>query len=383
MKILIMSVTAGEGHNSTAKALRARFTESGAECDILDTYGYVSPAVANSINKGYLFVSSKVKGGYRIGYRLAEKRQRLEFTNMPLSRLVNMPFAHEIAEYIRERQPDAIVFTHPFAGVILDNLKWKENLRVPTVGILTDFVFHPYWEECTRNDYVVIPSDALRFQGYRKGFSDAQLLPYGIPIHPKFAASESRENARRKLGLAPDVPTVLLMGGSMGYGHMAETLARLDKIDIKQDFQMLVVCGNNAKAKAEIDAMTTRHRMIAYGFVQNVDEMMDASNLIVTKPGGLTTSEALAKRLPMIIVNPIPGQEQRNADFLLNSGAAVSTNTVCGVDELVCRLLSDPRRLEAMEQCIDTLRHPNSTADVCTFVLRLAKEYHEKERTHD
>lgn len=375
MKILIMSVTAGEGHNSTAKALRACFTENGAECDILDTYGYVSPAIANSINKGYLFVSSKVKGGYRIGYRLAEQRQRLELTNMPLSRLVNMPFAHEIADYIADTKPDAIVFTHPFAGVILDNLKWKENLRIPTVGILTDFVFHPYWEECTRNDYVVIPSPALRFQGYRKGFSDGQLLSYGIPIHPKFAVSTPKEEARRKLGLDPSLPTVLLMGGSMGYGHMAETLSNLDQIDMAQDFQMIVVCGNNAKAKAEIDAMTPRHRLLSYGFVQNVDELMDAASLIVTKPGGLTTSEALAKCLPMIIVNPIPGQEQRNADFLLNSGAAVSTNTVCGVDELVCRILDDPGRLDAMERCIATLRRPNSTRDVCDFVLRLAKEH--------
>lgn len=372
MKILIMSVTAGEGHNSTAKAMRAYFTAHGAECDILDTYGYVSPAIARSINKGYLWVSSKAKGAWKLGYRLAEKRKpkndELEFT---VAQIVNMPFLHEIGDYIRMNCPDAIVFTHPFSGVILDILKREGKITVPTVGILTDFIFHPYWEDCTANDYVVMPSPALRFQAYRKGFRDSQIRSFGIPINPKFSTSVPQAEARVRLGLEPGTRTVLLMGGSMGYGNMGKTLAALDGLPESVGFQIIAVCGNNEKAKAQIESMQTSRRVLPLGFVDYVDLLMDAADCIVTKPGGLTTSEALAKRLPMIIVNPIPGQETRNAEFLLNSGAAVSANKVCSVDELVCRILEEPQRLSAMRLCIDELRRPDSTRDVCEFVMGL------------
>lgn len=374
MKILIMSVTAGEGHNSTAKAMRAYFTEHGATADILDTYGYVSPAIAKSINKGYLWVSSRAKGAWKLGYRLAEKRKpmsdSLEFTS---SEIVNLPFWHEIGDYIELHRPGAIVFTHPFSGVILDILKRKNKVAVPTVGILTDFIFHPYWEDSTANDYIVMPSPALRFQAYRKGFTDAQLRSDGIPIHPKFAVSIPPEDARARLGLDPDMRTVLLMGGSMGYGNMADTLAALDALPESLPFQIIAVCGNNARARAQIEKMETKRRVLALGFVDYVDLLMDAADCIVTKPGGLTTSEALAKRLPMVIVNPIPGQEARNAEFLLNSGAAVSTNKVCSVDELVCRLFEEPQRLASMQMCIDELRRPDSTKNVCEFVMSLAR----------
>ena len=374
MKILILSVTAGEGHNSTARAMRSCFIESGAQCDILDTYGYVSPAIAHSINKGYLFVSSRAKEAYRIGYRLAEKRHAGGDAEFSAIQLTNLPVAHEIGAYIRRNAPDAVLFTHPFAGLILDILKKQGRLTVPTVGVLTDFIFHPFWEDCTSCSYVVMPSSALRFQAYRKGFADEQLLSFGIPISPKFAHSIPKEEARASLGLDPAAKTVLLMGGSMGYGHMTDTVRALDAIPEPEPLQLIAVCGNNARAKRQMDALHARHRLLVFGFTDQVDVLMDASDCIVTKPGGLTTSEALAKRLPMVIVDPIPGQETRNTEFLLNSGAAAAANKVCGADELVWRILNEPGRLDAMRACITPLSHPESSRDVCRFVLGLGAQ---------
>lgn len=378
MKILIMSVTAGEGHNSTARAMRDYFTEHGAQAEILDTYGYVSPAVMRSINNTYLWVSSHAKNAWKVGYSLAEKRHTLKELEYTPVQILQMPFVHEIHEYLERSAPDAIVFTHPFSGLILDVLKHEGKIHMPTIGILTDFTFHPYWEDCTHNDYVVIPSPALRFQAYRKGFADRQILSYGIPIHPKFAAGESQQQARQALGLDPALPTLLLMGGSMGYGNMANSLSALDEMQTDADFQIICVCGNNAKAKAQIDALKTRRRVLNLGFVDYVERLMDASDCIVTKPGGLTTSEALAKRLPMIIVNPIPGQEARNAEFLLNSGVAVAVNKMCTMEELVCRLFESERRRDAMRLSIEELRRPNSTRDVCEFVISQAHAFSEQ-----
>ena len=372
MKIIIMSVTAGEGHNSTARAMRDYFTANGVQAEILDTYGYVSPAVMKSINKSYLWVSSHAKNAWKLGYRLAEKRRTLKEMEFTPAQIVQMPFVLEIRDYLRLAAPDAVIFTHPFAGLILDVLKREKKITVPTVGILTDFTFHPYWEDCTSNDYVVIPSMALRHQAYRKGFRQEQLRDFGIPIHPKFSVSVSKEEARRSLELDPHLPTLLLMGGSMGYGNMTDTLTMLDQLETGSDFQIICVCGNNAHAKAQIDRLQTRRKVLNLGFVDYVDRLMDASDCIVTKPGGLTTSEALAKQLPMIIVNPIPGQETRNMEFLLNNGTAVAVNKMCTVEELVCRLFENENRMAAMRACIQDLRRPDSTKNVCDFVMGLA-----------
>ena len=374
MKILILSMTAGEGHNSAARAMREYFLSKDVDCEVVDTYGYISPAFSNSFNKGYLFITRRAKRAYGLGYEIAEKRTPPKITEITPAQILNLPITMEVRQCIERARPDAVVFTHVFVGMMLDTLKQSGKICVPTVGILTDFIFHPYWEDCTDNDYVVIPAASLRHQGVRKGFREEQLLPLGIPIAPRFAETMDKASARASLGLDPALPVVLLMGGSMGFGRMADSVAALDRLALNTDFQMIAVCGNNKKMQEKIASIEgdLKHPILNLGFARNVDRLMDASDCIVTKPGGLTTSEALAKRLPMVIVNPIPGQEMRNTEFLLNSGTAVAANNMCGVEELVLELLTDPTRRRAMESCIETLRRPDSTRDVCRFVMQLA-----------
>ena len=376
MKILILSMTAGEGHNSAARAMREYFTERGAACEVVDTYGYISPAISSSINKGYLWLTKRAKRAYGLGYEIAERRTPLKGVEMTPAQVLNLPITREVRQCIEDFAPDAVVFTHVFVGMMLDTLKQSGKIRVPTVGILTDFIFHPYWEDATDNDYVVIPAESLTQQGRRKGFRKEQMLPFGIPISPRFSETTDKAAARASLGLDPTLPTVLLMGGSMGFGRIADSVAALDRLAGETDFQMIAVCGNNKKMHEKIASIEgdLRRPILNLGFSHSVDRLMDAADCIVTKPGGLTTSEALAKRLPMVIVNPIPGQEMRNAEFLLNSGTAVSENGVCGVEELVLELLTNPTRRAAMESCIETLRRPNSTKDVCEFVMSLARD---------
>lgn len=374
MKVLIMSVTAGEGHNSTAKAMRNEFESRGVECEILDAINYVSPVIATFIAEGYLLVTEKAKVAYQIGYELAEKRKNILMDYSPME-LLNMIFTNELKEVFQGDRFDAVVFTHSFAGMMLNLMKKKYNLTIPTVGILTDFTFHPYWENCTRNDYVVIPDRMLRFQGLRKGFRDDQLLPLGIPINPKFSVKMPKTEARRSLGLDFDEnkKMILVMGGSMGYGNIAETVKRIDLLEIERDFHIYVVCGNNEEAREDVCALegTMRHSMTVVGFVDYISTLMDAADCIVTKPGGLTTSESLAKGLPMVIVNPIPGQEQRNTEFLVNKGAAVWASKSCPIEECLYSLLSSEERLSGMVQCVNALAKPNSSKDVCSFVIDL------------
>jgi processive 1,2-diacylglycerol beta-glucosyltransferase len=159
------------------------------------------------------------------------------------------------------------------------------------------------------------------------------------------------------------------MSGSMGYGNISQLITKIDEIDT--DFQIIAVCGNNKHAKHKIDGMTTKKKVFCYGFANNVDLMMDASDCIVTKPGGLTTSEALAKNLPIIMVNPIPGQEERNVEFLLNNGLAINVTDTSPIDEVLYQLFLYPEKLENMVKNIKLVGKPNASSDLSDFIINL------------
>ena len=372
MNFLILSVTAGEGHNSTAKALKTELEARDSYCTIVDTFDYVSPELAKIISEGYLLVTERAKYAYKIGYSLAEKRRQSEH-GIGIN-VFKYAMSDDLAKYINSDSFDAVIFTHPFAGILLDVMKTRKTIANRTVGILTDFTFHPYWEDCTHNDYVVTPDKLLNPQGKRKGFTEEQILPFGIPIKPSFSKKMEKADAREKLGLNKKLTTFLLMGGSMGYGNISENVKKIDACAMDRDFQLICVCGNNAEMKVEVDkiAETSRHRILVTGFVDYISTIMDASDCIISKPGGLTTSESLVKGLPMIIINPIPGQEERNATFLTNNGCAMSTTKTCPIDECIYQLIMSDTRLETMSRSIAEIAKPNSTSDMCEFLLNLA-----------
>ena len=167
----------------------------------------------------------------------------------------------------------------------------------------------------------------------------------------------------------------------MGYGHIESTVNTLDAVP--HDFQIITVCGNNAEAKARIDAMRTKKRILNFGFTDKVDLLMDASDCIITKPGGLTSSEALAKCLPMIIVNPIPGQEDRNTEFLVNNGAAMAVTATSPLDEVLYQFFVDPRRSEIMREAIKLISKPESTKDICEFSKALCADENRSEEERE
>lgn len=370
MKALVLSITAGQGHNATAKAICAYLESIGCEAEMLDTFNYLNRILGETVSKGYLITASKTKLLYKGGYRLAEMRKKSKSDVSP-TRVGADILAKKLVKFINSYDPDVIICTHIFAGIILDVLKEKRETKAKCIGILTDFAFHPFWEEGLNLDYVVVPNELLTAQALKKGFTKDQVLPLGIPIHPKFSVNISQAEARARLGLDLNKRTVLLMSGSMGYGNIEETVNLLDKVPY--DFQIITVCGNNSAAKAKIDTMHTKKRVLNLGFVDYVDILMDASDCIITKPGGLTSSEALAKGLPMVIVNPIPGQEDRNTEFFTNNGVAMAVTPTLPLDEVMYHLLSDSRRIEIMRESIRLIAKPESTKNICEFSKNLAE----------
>ena len=372
MKVLLLSVTAGGGHNSTANALAARLREAGAEVKIADAYRDCSGRLMYTVvSQGYLLAVFVFRHLYGLFYRFFEKRRGNAYRSSP-ARLSKRGMAKRLSRLIEEYAPDAVVCTHCFAANLLDVAKERYGLSAVTVGIVTDFTVHPYWEEALRLDRIILPDERLAPAARKKGFSDEQILSLGIPIHPKFATVYDKKEAAISLGLDPEQPILLLMNGSMGYGSMVRTVKHLDRLSLP--LQIIAVCGSNKRALRSIKRKKFRHPVLACGFVSNVETLMAASDLIVTKPGGLTASEALAKNLPLIISTPIPGHEDRNASFLTEQGAGILAKKPRAVADAVTLLLSDENRLAEAGKAAAALGKPNATEDLAREILRPAGE---------
>jgi processive 1,2-diacylglycerol beta-glucosyltransferase len=363
-KALIISIKAGYGHHSTGQAIMQYMKTKKVDCEMLDTFEYINPHLNNSVSKGYLLTTKYTPEAFGKVYgNLAKKDQRYDKHSFfaILSKIVSSKLKNFIDAY----SPDVIIGTHSFACMVMTYLKEKGEITCPTIGIVTDFTVHPFWESTTL-DYYVVPDDMLIRQMNKKGIPTKRILPFGIPVHERFSCREEAQEARARLGI-DNIPTILVMMGSMGFGNMEKQMEAIDAIDLQ--FQVLCVCGNNQKMKKEIDRKVWRKKIYTYGFVHNVDELMDASDCIITKPGGLTMSEALAKGIPPIIMNPIPGQEDRNMEFLVNNGAAIMVTETFPVDEAIFYLLHHQWRLDLLKKSIERLGKPESTADLCEFIL--------------
>lgn len=368
MRALIFTVTTGQGHNQVANVLCDCLQDKGIETLSVDAFEYITPMLKDAINQGYLVSTKRIPKIYAKGYRLLEKRDADSHKSL-LARMLNGVLARKLVKCIIDFQPEVIVCTHVFAAIMVSYVTHKLNPEIKTVGIVTDFTMHPYWEDA-HMDYYITASELLNNQAFKKGITPDELVPIGIPINPKFAVKTEKAYARSILGIE-DKKTILVMSGSMGFGKIANMIKKLDRSDI--DFQIISVCGYNERLKQKIDKMLFRHKVYNYGFTDKVDLLMDASDCIVTKPGGLTTSEALAKGLPMIIANPIPGQEDRNEEFLLNNGAAIKISTTFPIDEALFTIFSTDVRLKSMRDMVEVLGKPNATEDFVEFILKIGE----------
>ncbi len=366
MKGLILSITAGQGHNQTAKVLSEGFNSNGIDCSYMDVFEYINPLLSDSVSQIYLMSTKNIPKIYGKFYRMCENRPNDEMHGLP--KVTTRILAKKLLKKIESERPDFIICTHVFAALLVSCLDGYINHRAKTFGIVTDFTIHPYWEDTSLN-YYVTPNKLLNGQARRKGIGADKILPIGIPIAPKFASKMPRDAALAELGL-PNERTVLVMSGSMGFGDVASEIQALAETDM--DFQIVTICGNNTKLKKCIDKLDLPKKIFNYGYVNNVDLFMDASECIVTKPGGLTSSEALAKGIPMVISNPIPGQEDRNVEFLLNAGAAIKVSPTYPIDDALIQLFSD-NRLRLIQETIKQLGKPNSTQTLIDFVKENCK----------
>ncbi len=368
MKLLILSITAGQGHHQAGMAISDYFQSRGHCVVTLDCYEYLSPAIKDMVSGGYLVSTKYSPKLYGKMYRLAEKMVKKD-KQASLFQITNTIFHKKMVSYLEEQQPDVVVCTHVFAALLMSYLAEK-GTYYSTVGIVTDFKIHPFWES-TMLDYYVIPNEFMVPSLLKKGFKKEQILPFGIPIFSKFSQKISKQSARQQLGFE-NLPTILVMSGSMGFGNVAKMVKNIDALPM--DFQLVTVCGNNEKLKKRLERSRHRHPRFTFGYVDNVDKLMDAADCIITKPGGLTVSEALAKELPMLLSKPIPGQEERNLEFLLNFGCCMRISKTSPADEVIAQFFMSDKKQSLMLESIRLLKKPNAVEKLYDHIIKMKKE---------
>ncbi|MEW8956097.1 glycosyltransferase [Clostridium sp.] len=371
MKVLMLSVSAGGGHMNAAKAIKSYILDKydDSEVEIVDTLRYINPVLDKLIIGSYLKSLKISPSIFGMIYNHSETDPGIA----NVSNKINELFSTKIYNLIEGFNPDVLISTHPFSTEILSILKGKSLIDKPCITIMTDYTPHSFWIHPNVDAYIVSNDDMIDEMEERGVLKD-KIFPFGIPVSPSFNTPYDNKNTLISLDLDPDKTTLLLMGGSLGMGNIVNVYKEL--ISIPLDFQIIILAGNNDKLlsslNSEVEYSLKETRII--GFTKEVNKYMQACDLLLTKPGGLTITEALISELPMALFSPIPGQEEKNAEFLLNHGVAIDLGDGINCKDKIYEILKDSELLKDMKVKARALSKPNSCKDMVNLIEDLIKK---------
>jgi processive 1,2-diacylglycerol beta-glucosyltransferase len=373
MRVLVLSASVGAGHLRAAEAVELALRRLHPEATVcnLDVLTLTNAAFRQVYGRAYLDLVNRAPHVLGYFYDLMDRPTRTGRHRTDNLRLAVQKM--NLARFIRflaEGAWDLVINTHFLPAEIIASLRKKRRLDIPQVTVTTDFETHRLWvnQPCERY-FTATEEGSLYLHSW--GIPVTDTLATGIPIHPSFSESKPRFELLSKYELIPNRPVILQLAGGFGVGPIEKLYSAL--LDVEVPIQLLVVTGRNEKARKKLEAIDcpARHRAKVIGFTQEIDELMAVADLVVSKPGGLTTSEAMARGAPMVIVNPIPGQESRNSDFLLENGAAIKANTIATLAYKVTSMLRDPERLERLKANALRLGRPRAAFDIVKRSLEL------------
>lgn len=371
MNVLYLSTSMGAGHLKAAEALKEyvdqRYPDSRSL--IIDTFKYINPIVHKIIVDGYLSLIRSIPCIYGALYKMSERMENINRLSNALSKV----FSYKLLKLIKDFNPSIIVCTHPFPLQIVSCLKRDNKINIPAMGILTDYVNHPFWFHDNIECYIVA-HDKIKQDMVNCGIPENRIYTYGIPVSKVFLEKSPREKLLKKYGLK-DKLTVLIMGGSLGFGDIKKIF--LAFLKSRRDIQLIVVTGKNEKLRRQLQSCINPYNknVLLMGYTNEVYNLMDIADLIFTKPGGMTISEALVKELPIFIISPIPGQEERNSYFLISNGVAEKIYTEKDVQNVINTILDNPHKLKSMKQKSKKLSIPNSGYKVVNLMESLIENF--------
>lgn len=365
-RVLIISASAGTGHVRCGQALEKAFRADPRTGEVvhLDALNYTSKLFRDFYSTLYEKVIRDAPQLFGWAYRASDEPWKNERVRTKLEQ-VN---THRLVKVIRQFDPHVTVCTHFLPVGIISHLISKRVIDPHLSIVVTDLDCHAMWLARVFDRYFVA-LDETKAHLEALGMPGAQITVSGIPIDPVFSAPIDRTAARASHGLHPEKLTLLLSAGALGIGPTEVIVERL--LEVRHDIQAMVICGKSAELRERMErlvgAESTRFRIL--GFSDRMHELMRMSDLFIGKPGGLTTAEVLACGLPMVITSPIPGQEERNSDHLLEKGVAIKCNELMTLPFKIERLLDDPAKLQSMRASALALGRPAAAANVVNTLL--------------
>ena len=371
-RILLLYISEVSGHHQATIAIEnaLKIVEPEVETLNLNAFNYTNPITEKIINRLYLGVIKRTPGIWDYLYDNPAVLQRTQ----KIKELIHKHNSLKLKKLFDEFRPDAVVCSQAFPCGMVADFKKTTHSAIPLIGVLTDYAPHSYWIY-DNVDCFITPSQEVKERFIQKGVCAEKIIPYGIPINPKFSLSHKKEELAVKFGLEITKPLILAMGGGQGIGPLKKIVSAFKKMRI--DSQLAVITGSNNKLYNKLDKkiQSSKKKVILYKFVNNVDELMELATIIITKAGGLTTAEALAKGLPMVIIKPLPGQEEINTTYFLNKGAAVKITDDKLFPQFIQGLLSNSSMLKAMRTAALSMSKPNASIDIAKLVLDKARVY--------
>ncbi len=372
-RVLLLSATSGAGHVRAAQALEKAFLARG-DCLVehIDALQYVSKLFQRIYDKAYISMVQRAPELMGALYDRTDQPWEHLRRRLVLDRLNTGP----MIRLLKRIQPDLCVATHFLPAEIIAWLIAKRKLLARNAIVVTDYDVHAMWLCRTVDRYYVAIDEAKEYLAHI-GVPREKILITGIPVDPLFAAPISRSEARKQLGLDATATVILISAGGYGIGPVEQLVK--DLLGLQRPWQIVAIAGKSEKTRKRLEVIARgpgklqsgSPRLCAVGFTAEMDKYMAAADLMVGKAGGLTTSEALARALPMALIEPIPGQEERNADHLLEAGAAIRCNNLPAAAWKIAALLDDAKRLARMSDAARGLGKPRAAARIAEDAIRL------------
>lgn len=369
-RILVLSASVGAGHLRAAQAVEKalRILDPEASVENFDVLDFTNAAFRRMYAKSYLDLVNRAPHALGYFYDLLDKQPSPQHKSDRLRLLVEKLNLHKFLKLLKEKTWDIIVNTHFLPAELIASLRRQGKLVTPQLTATTDFETHRLWVNQPCDHYFTATEEgALNLQYWGVPANDITVT--GIPIDPVFSEEKDRAACLARQGLTGDRPILVQLAGGFGVGPVEKLFTGL--MELEMPVEIVVVAGRNEDLKKRLETLPTpdRHRVHVLGFTTQIDELMAVADLVVTKPGGLTTSETLARGAAMAVVNPIPGQESRNSDFLLENAAAIKINNLSTLTYKLNQLLGDPARLACLKQNAHRLGRPRAAFDVARAAL--------------
>jgi processive 1,2-diacylglycerol beta-glucosyltransferase len=375
-KVLLLSVSAGAGHTRAAEAIRSCASAADAEVTAihLDAMAFVTPRLRKIYTDFYIFLVKRAPNLWSYLYQLTDQAKPDSWTNK-LRRWAERHNSKPLIRQIAELRPDIIVCTHFLPAEILSQQKAAGLLDCPVWVQVTDFDLHRMWVHRHMAGYFAA-NEEVAFRMRDQGIPAKAIHVTGIPIMPAFSRQLDRSACAREIGIDPELTTFLLMGGGAGLGGLSAVAQRL--LQLPGPFQLIVLAGSNLAELAALQGLAASHpgRLAVQGYTNQVERLMACADLVITKPGGSTTAECLAMGLPMIVNSPIPGQEDRNANFVIEHGAALKAFDLPTLEYRIRYLMAHPSKLEEMRGRARELGRPHAAGQVLDAILGKAVRKH-------